>query len=1109
MKAAANYGKIPLSFEQNHGQAAANVQFMARGQGYGLFLTEGEAVLELEHGGAAKDAKSATLRMTLEGANQRAVANGLEPLADAVNYYVGNDPAKWTTAAKTFGRVSYGAVYPGIDLVYYGNQRQLEYDFVVAAGADPSKIALKFSGAKAILDQRGDLLLTDGDAHTSFRKPVVYQMKGDARVPVMSSYKLDGQQVSFNVGAYDRTKPLVIDPVLTYATFLGGNLNDIGVSIAADSSGNSYIVGDTASYNFPVANAAKGTNTAVGNGWNLFVTKLNPAGTAIVFSTYLGGIADSHAGGIALDPSNNVYVVGYTNANDYPVTSGAFQTLCGASRNGQGIRQAGCGISDDISAVLTKLTSTGTIVFSTFLGDESFPYGVAVDAAGEAYVTGNTQAYCGKPPYYPTGSSYSSYQCFPVTSGAFQDGTLVAGGGGTTQFAFLTKFSADGSTLLYSTLYGSLPNTTPSGGQAYLHSYAVAIDSSGNAYIAGNAGGAGAPTTAGSFYNPPANTSSVLPPQPAFVAKFNPTLSGSASLVYATFLGSAAQSALASNWNDTATGIAVDASGDAIVVGYVSECGFPTTTGAYEPTTGSSPYCQDGFITKLNPTGTGLIWSTLYGTNPAVTGNQGNTKINGVAQGATGNIYVTGTFSVGGGGNALPFVNPIATVVNGGAFVAEVDPTGSKLIFASPLSGYGSADSGAAVAVDPSGNMYLTGKVDAATPTTPITPGAFQQTYGGGAYDAYVVKIAPQLISTTAVALSSATATAGAPVTFTATVAGVGTTSVPTGTVTFLNGTATLGTGTLGTAGTAVFTTSTLAVGTYSVTARYAGDTTFNASSATTGQALTVTTNVTTTALAASATTALTGTSITFTATVAPANGTIIPTGTVTFKDGTTVLGTGTLSGAKATYATTTLAAGSHSITASYGGDSNDVASVSTATVVTITLSPPDFSIAFNSPTGTITAGSSATITITETPVNGFAAPTTFACSGLPTFATCTFSPSSLTPTSTTPVTTTLTIATNVATANLTMPVLPFANRLPLAPLMAGLLLLPMVALRKRKLPRLMMAILAGLLMLAPTGCASNAAGSQKITPKGAYPVTVTATAGTTSHTQVYTITVQ
>jgi hypothetical protein len=1111
VKAAANYGKIPLGFETNRGQTDPSVQFVSRGSGYALFLTRGEAVLKLERSQAAKGTRSATLRMALTGANMQAIATAQEPQAGTVNYFHGNDPSKWVANVPTYGRVNYASVYPGIDLTYYGNQRQLEYDFVVAPSANPAKIALRFTGATPHIDAAGDLILSGKGHQTSFRAPVAYQLAGNDRVPVTSAYALKGGQVTFTLGVYDHSKALVIDPVLTYATFLGGSMLDEGLGIASDAAGNTYIGGDSESYDFPVLNAIKSTNTGKSNGYNIFVTKLNPAGTAILYSTYLGGIYDTSGGNIAVDAAGSVYVVGVTSSGDYPVTAGAFQTICGANfsnTNGVHSRANGCSPSSgNTSGVLTKLSPAGnSLVYSTFFGGDYYNaiIAVAVDAAGEAYVTGNTNASCSAGPYYPNGED--SWDCFPTTSGALQaeiNGAFKAGSGSV--FGFFTKFTSDGSGLVYSTLFAAPIGSAPSGGAIQNTANAIAVDASGNAYIVGN-GGYGLPTTAGAFFVPPVNSSQVLPPFPAYIAKFDPTKSGSASLVYSTFLGSSAQTA---NYSSTATGVAIDASGDAIVAGYTNACGYPTTTGAYEPTTGSSPVCQDGFITKLNPTGTGLVWSTLYGTSPTVTNNQGTTQIFGMTQGASGNIYVTGSFTVGSGGNALPFVNPIEKVVNGGAFVAEFDPTGSKLLFASPLSGYYGADQGTAVTVDPSGNIYLTGRVAAATPTTPITAGAFQQKYGGGAYDAYVVKIAPLFNSTTAVALSASTATAGAPVTFTATVAAVGSTTAPTGTVTFLNGATSLGTGTIGTGGTAAFTTSSLAVGTYAITAQYGGDTNFNPSSTATAQALTVGINGTSTTLATSASTAPTGTSITFTATVAPASGTITPTGTVTFKDGTTVLGTGTLSGGKTAYTTATLAVGSHSIAASYGGDSNDAASVSAATAVTITVPPPDFSIAFSASSGTIAAGSSSTITITETPGNGFVASTSFACNGLPAFATCTFSPASLTPASGTPVTTTLTIATNVAMATLKVPALPFSNRLPLAPVMAGLLLLPLVALRRRKMPRLALAILAGMLMLAPTGCGSSLGTSQSVTPKGAYPVTVTATAGTTSHTQVYTITVQ
>jgi hypothetical protein len=1119
-RVAAEYGKIPLSFEHNHGQSDPRVQFFSRGVGYGLFLAPDEAVLELKKDHkqlsptTPRVSETAVLRMKLLGANRDAIATGTERLPGNSNYFIGNSSSQWAKDVPNFQRVSFSAVYPGIDLIYYGNQSQLEYDFVVAPNADPAKIALSFNGATPHIDTAGDLILSGKGHQTSFHAPVVYQLAGKDRIPVTGAYALKDGRVTFTLGAYDRSKALVIDPVLTYATFLGGSQLDEGMGIGTDSAGNTYIGGDTESYDFPVLNALKGTNTGVSNGYNLFVTKLNPAGTAILYSTYLGSIYDTDGGNIAVDSTGSVYIVGYTSAGDYPVTAGAFQTICGANynnNNGVHSRANGCSPSSgNTSGVLTKLSPTGnSLVYSTFFGGDYFNAitAVAVNQAGEAYVTGNTNASCSAGPYYPNGED--SWDCFPTTSGAYQaeiNGAFKPGSGAT--FGFFAKFTADGSSLVYSTLFAAPIGSAPSGGGLANTTDAVAVDAAGDGYIVGN-GGYGLPTTAGAYFVPPVNTSQALPPYPAYVAKFDPTKSGSASLVYSTFLGSSAQ---ASNYSSTATGVVVDASGDAIVAGYTNACGYPTTAGSFEPTTGSAPVCQDSFITKLNPTGTGLVWSTFYGSSPT-TSSIANTQIFGLAQGATGNIYVTGTFNTNGHANQVPMVNPIEPVIGGGAFIAEFDSTGSNLLFASPLSGNSGADSGKAVAVDASGNMYLTGRVDSATPTIPITAGAVQKTYGGGFYDAYAVKIAPFSNSAVTLALSAASVNAGTTATFTATVTGPSGSPIPTGTVTFLNGSASLGTGMLDATGKAVFTNSTLAVGTYSVTASYGGDTIYSTSVSTPAQALAVVANSTTTTLTSSANSVLTGTSLTFTASVAPTASTLTPTGSVIFKDGSTTLSTVALSGGKAMLSTSALAVGAHSITASYGGDSNDVASASTVLSITITAPPADFALSFNQTGGTITAGSSLTVVITETPANGFAAPTTFSCGTLPSYTTCTFTPSSLTPNGTTAVSTTLVIATNVAVARLDAPLLPGSEGHGMNLVLATILLLPLAGFRNRKLhPSLgrvtMMALIAVFASIVFTGCSGN--GTPKaITPSGSYPIVVTATSGTIVHSATYNVTVQ
>src|SRR5213593_2849491 len=410
-RAVQNYGKLPLSFEANRGQTDARVQFLARGQGYTLFLTSHEAVLSLQksQAGSPKGEKltspasmpkgeqrttSAVLRMRLVGANADGRVEGAEELPGKSNYFIGSDPKKWRTNIPSYAQVRVGNVYPGVDLVYYGNQGQLEYDFVVRPGANPSVIRLALASGSsaggggsreargpsekylAKIDQNGDLLVRMEDGEVRFHKPVVFQpasatdgRRSADRIPVDGHYTLSGHdQVAFAIGGYDKTKPLVIDPVLSYSTYLGGSGGDLGTGIAVDASGNAYVTGFALSSDFPTANPFQPTKR---RGANAFVAKLSADGSTLVYSTYLGGTgataADNcFAGGgggdagnaIAVDASGNAYVTGYTFSSDFP-TANPFQPT------NQGRTSNFCGAN----AFVAKLNATGSaLVYSTYLG---------------------------------------------------------------------------------------------------------------------------------------------------------------------------------------------------------------------------------------------------------------------------------------------------------------------------------------------------------------------------------------------------------------------------------------------------------------------------------------------------------------------------------------------------------------------------------------------------------------------------------------------------------------------------------------------------------------------------------------------------------------------
>src|SRR5208337_3392544 len=412
---AKNYGKIPLTFEANEGQADKSVKFLARGSGYGLNLGGNEAALMLckpvygtsradFHRNASPIGKSAVcdvVHMQLAGANSTVEPIGEERLQGKVNYFVGSDPTEWHAGIPTYAKVRYTSIYPGIDLIFYGNQRQLEFDFVIAPHAAPRAIRLRFSGPNHLrLAANGDLIVSTNGGSLTFRKPSIYQAVGAQRVPSTGEFALLAKNtVGFRLRGYDHGRALVIDPVLVYSTFLGGSgdpnaalVGGESNAIAVDAAGNAYVAGQTFSGDFPVTQGAFQTSNYAAGQNTAFVAKLNPTGTALVYSTYLGGSYGESANAIAVDAAGNAYVAGQTASTDFPVTPGAFQTTNHAAGGP--------------TAFVAKLNPTGTgLVYSTYLGGSVFDSAnaIAVDAAGNGSVAGHT------------GSTDS-----PVTQGAFQ-----------------------------------------------------------------------------------------------------------------------------------------------------------------------------------------------------------------------------------------------------------------------------------------------------------------------------------------------------------------------------------------------------------------------------------------------------------------------------------------------------------------------------------------------------------------------------------------------------------------------------------------------------------------------------------------------------------------
>ncbi|HEY6804871.1 MAG TPA: SBBP repeat-containing protein [Pyrinomonadaceae bacterium] len=371
-----NFGNLPIGFEQNQGQANAPVRFTGRGNRYRIFLTPAEAVFAVQPK-SSDSSKRAVFRMRLLGAATDPRMDAEEQLLGRSNYFIGNDSAKWHTNVPTFARVKYSSVYPGIDLVFHGSQDQFEYDFVVSPAASPTKIQMTFAGAEKLrLDKSGELILQVGDFELRQGKPVAYQIVEGQRREVVANYKLDGKRVGFEVGPYDHNLPLVIDPVLIYSSFLGGTDADQGLAIAVDAQGNAYLTGTTSSIDFPVSSAFQ---PGLGQFSDAFVVKINPAGTGLVYSTYLGANGDDSGNAIAVDSQGNAYVAGSTGSGSFPTTPGSFQT----SKDGS------------LDAFVTKLAPSGSsLVYSTFTGGDNIDVinGIAVGPSGIAYITGRTDS---------------------------------------------------------------------------------------------------------------------------------------------------------------------------------------------------------------------------------------------------------------------------------------------------------------------------------------------------------------------------------------------------------------------------------------------------------------------------------------------------------------------------------------------------------------------------------------------------------------------------------------------------------------------------------------------------------------------------------------------
>lgn len=696
-RAIETYGTLPISFVANEGQTDSQVKYLTRGGSYNLFLTGTEAVMVLSKrkpakSRAANDPSSAaldekltktTVRMKLAGANSQPNVVGLDELPWKTNYFIGNDPDKWHVGVTSYAKIQYQDVYPGVDMVYHGNQRQLEYDFIVAPGTDPGVIRMKLSGGQSLrLGKSGDLIVELEGGELRQRAPIIYQEGDNGREHVDGRFVfIDKREVGFEIGEYDKRRPLIIDPVLNYSTYLGGGNDDRANGIAIDASGSAYVTGMTSSLDFPVAGAVQPTNS--GGTYDVFVTKLNATGTAIVYSSYLGGSGDDRGYAIAVDAAGNAYVTGSAKSANFPTANALKANLGGL---------------DDV--FVTKLNPTGSaLVYSTYLGgNEPDVYrnelgtGIAVDAQGNAYIAGGTGSLdfpvvnpvqgsnqggnyaadgfvtkinaAGSALLYSTylggtGDDTANAIAIDPAGSAYITGTTVSTNfpianavqstlGGGFQDAFVTKLSTTGTALVYSTYLGGTGGETGAG---------IAVDSSGYAYVTGTASG-NFPTTAGSLRTSFAGGSS-----DDFVTKYNPT---GTSRIYSTYLGG-------SN-TDSVGGITADASGNAYVVGTTYSNNFPMTAGSIT----NVPVNNDVFVTKLNSTGTSTTYSTFLGAS------SGDDFGKSIAIDAAGNAYIAGYTASPDFPSTLGAFQPAGSIPAGGSaynsFVAKIADVASYSI---------------------------------------------------------------------------------------------------------------------------------------------------------------------------------------------------------------------------------------------------------------------------------------------------------------------------------------------------------------------------------------------------------------------------------------------
>ena len=676
-------GALPMTFEPNLGQVDPQVRFVARGRGYSLFMTAGEAVLALAADEGDVRGEQRVLRLRFEGARVGVRPEGVDRLESHSNYLRGDDLNRWVTDVPNFAGVRLAGVYPGVDVVFSGRQGELRYALDVATGADLGAVRMTIDGADSIAADGDDLVLRVGGHELRQRPPVVRERGGARRA---GGYVVGPNgSVGFRAGAGEPEAALTVAPSIVFATLLGGDVglrvgDDEANDVAVDAAGNLYVVGWTDAPDFPRAGTP--VQSISGGGRDAYVAKLDPLGQSLVYSTFLGGSQLDVAHAVAVGSDGSAFVAGETISPEFPTTPGALQT--------QG-RQF-------LDGFVVKLNPQGSaFAYATYLGGDDYDivYGLAVDAAGNAYATGETGS-----------------QNFPVTPGAYD--TFNTG-----LSAFVAKINPTATALVYSTFLG---------GSQYSGGKDVAVTPAGEAVVVGVTDPAETPfpTTPGAFDTTPNGN------RDAFVTKFD---ASGAALVYSTLLGGA--------FVDEALAVGLDG-GEVVVGGYTEypqeQQPFPTTPGAFDRT---HSFSYDGFLTRVAANGASLVSSTLMG-------SEGYDQIRDLAIGAGGTVYVTGTTSIFTPESAPFPTTPgaFSTTISGAqdAFVAKFAAGATGLAYSTFLGG-GFGEHGHGIAVDAAGAAFVVGSTefyqfgDGRQPF-PTVSGSFDSVYNGG-LDSFATKINP------------------------------------------------------------------------------------------------------------------------------------------------------------------------------------------------------------------------------------------------------------------------------------------------------------------------------------------------------------------------------